>query len=560
MLKIYQRTKVGLVGNYIFINIKTANRNHDMKNLKRHFINLIFPAFIFGAITGIFTALIVILYKLIAKYVIAFSQNSYVFLREKLYLIPLVLIAFFGIALLFSRIYKKEPRMQGGGIPSSIALLRGIVTFKWLRTLIGVFFMSMTSFLIGVPLGNEGPSVLMGTAVGKGSVKLFAKKHPAWSRYSMTGGACAGFSVATGASISGVLFAVEEGHQRISPMILLVGAISVLFAQVVSEILCPVLGLSTSIFPKLNLVDLTVKDAWLPLLVGGLVGLFAVLFLKYYHVVNDFFNLKIKKISLTIKIFLVFVLTLGFGLISFSFVSTGHEIFSLLLEDNLMIFGLIILLLVRMTLTLFANTNKLTGGVFVPILALGAILSSIIANGMETLFGLSYQYYVVIIVLGISSCISAMMKMPLTAMIFSIEALGCANNIIHVIIAVAISFVITEIFKAKGINDGIIKNLIKRQEETHQRQIIDTYVVIKKGSFAENMQAKDILWPANFFLLSIIPSKTRQVQIDQQGDKSFHEGDVLHIRYATFDESHTKQELIAIVGEQDYDDESIVFE
>lgn len=531
-----------------------------MNNLKRHFINLIFPAFIFGAITGIFTALVVILYKLIAKYVIDFSQHFYVILREKFYLIPLVLIAFLVIALLFSRIYKKEQRTQGGGIPSSIALLRGIVTFKWLRTLIGVFFMSMTSFLIGVPLGNEGPSVLMGTAVGKGNVKLFAKKHPAWSRYSMTGGACAGFAVATGASISGVLFAVEEGHQRISPMILLVGAISVLFAQVISEILSPVLGLSTSIFPKLNLIDLDIKDVWIPLLLGGIVGLFAVLFLKYYQVINDFFNLKLKKISHTIKIFLVFVLTLGFGLISFSFISTGHEIFSVLLVDNPTIFGLFALLLVRMTLTLFSNTNKLTGGVFVPILAIGAILSSIIAKGMETLFGLPSQYYVVIIALGISSCISSIMKMPLTAMIFSIEALGCANNIIHVIIAVAISYAITEIFKAKGINDGIIKNLIKRQEETHQRQIIDTHVVIKKGSFAENMQAKDILWPANFFLLSIIPSKTRQVHIDQHGDKSFHEGDVLHIRYATFDEAHTKQELIAIVGEQDYDEESIVSE
>lgn len=531
-----------------------------MNKLKGHFINLIFPAFIFGAITGIFTALVVILYKLIAKYVIAFSQDSYAFIKEKLYLIPLVLIVFFGIALLFSRIYKKEPRTQGGGIPSSIALLRGIVTFKWLRTLIGVFFMSMTAFLIGVPLGNEGPSVLMGTAVGKGSVKTLAKGHPAWSRYAMTGGACAGFAVATGASVSGVLFAVEEAHQRISPMILLVGAISVLFAQIVSEVLCPLFGLSTSLFPNINIIHLTVKDVWIPLLVGVIVGFFAVIFLKYYRVINKISNIKLKKIPHRIKIFFVYLLTLIFGLISFSFISTGHEIFSLLLEKDIAIIGLIVLLLVRMTLTLFANTNKLTGGVFIPILALGAIISCITGKSLEIVLGLSNTYYTAILALGIAACISAMMKMPLTAIVFSIEVFGCVDNVIYVIIVVAVSYIITEIFNAKGINDGIIKNIIKSQEETHERKIIDTHVVIKKGSFAENMHAKDIFWPSNFFLLSIIPSKTSQVQIDQQGDKSFHEGDVLHIRYATFDEPHTKQELIAIVGEQDYDEESIVSE
>ena len=72
-----------------------------------------------------------------------------------------------------------------------------------------LFFGSVTSFLIGVPLGNEGPSVLMGTAVGKGCTDTLAKKHPAWSRYSMTGGACAGFAVATGAPISGILDAYK---------------------------------------------------------------------------------------------------------------------------------------------------------------------------------------------------------------------------------------------------------------------------------------------------------------------------------------------------------------
>ena len=525
-----------------------------MRKLKGYFSNLIFPAIIFGSITGVFTAVVVILYKLLAKLVINFSQNYYAFLRNKLYFIPLVLIAFYLFAILFARIYKIQPRVRGGGIPSSIALLRNIVTFKWLRTLIGVFFISLTSFLVGVPLGNEGPSVLMGTAVGKGSVMTLAKKHPAWSGYAMTGGACAGFAVATGASVSGMLFAVEEAHQRISPMILIVGSIAVLFAQLVSEICCPLLGVSTSIFPSMNITTLAVLDAWIPLLLGALIGLFAVAFLKYYHVISKFFNTKLNRVPHHVKIFIVYALTLVFGLVSFSFISTGHEIFPLLLKGNVAVYGLAVLLLVRMSLTLFANTNKLTGGVFVPIMALGAIMASIIGKGMQFAFGLSDEYHTVILVLGISACISSMMKMPLTAVIFSLEALGCVNNVLHVIIVVAVSFIITEIFGVKGINDKIIDNIVKSQEETHKRLVIDTHITIKKGSFAEYRHVKDILWPSNFFLLSIIPSKTRQAHIDQQGSMTLHEGDVLHIRYATFDEEHTKEELVSIVGEQDYDE------
>ena len=250
-----------------------------MRRMKGYFSNLIFPAIIFGSITGLFTAVVVVLYKLLANLVINFSQTYYDFLRNKLYLIPLVLIVFYLMAVLFSRIYKKQPRVKGGGIPSSIALLRNIVTFKWLRTLIGVFFISLTSFLVGVPLGNEGPSVLMGTAVGKGSVMTLAKKHPAWSGYSMTGGACAGFAVATGASVSGILFAIEEAHQKLSPMILIVGSVAVLFAQLFSAVLCPLLNLSTSIFPTMDITTLAIQDVWIPVLVGAVIGLFAVAFL-----------------------------------------------------------------------------------------------------------------------------------------------------------------------------------------------------------------------------------------------------------------------------------------
>jgi hypothetical protein len=217
------------------------------------------------------------------------------------------------------------------------------------------------------------------------------------------------------------------------------------------------------------------------------------------------------------------------------------------------VLGLIILLFVRMILTLLANSNKLTGGVFVPIMALGAILAGIIAKGLQAL-GLSNEYYTVILALGVGACISAMMKMPLTAVVFSLEVFGHVENVLYVIVVVAVSFVITEILEVKGINENILGNLIKAQEETHERKIIDTHVTIKKGSFAEYRHARDIIWPSNFFLLSIIPSKTRRAQVDQQGSKISHEGDVLHIRYATFDEPYTKHQLMTIVGEQDYDE------
>ena len=53
----------------------------------------------------------------------------------------------------------------------------------------------------------------------------------------MTGGAAAGFAVATGAPATGMIFALEEVHKRFSPMILMVAMSSVVFAAATSEVL-----------------------------------------------------------------------------------------------------------------------------------------------------------------------------------------------------------------------------------------------------------------------------------------------------------------------------------
>lgn len=527
------------------------------KRKERFFTNLIIPAFVFGGITGIFTAIIILLYKLVASFIINLSETGYDFFREKLIFIPLVLIGLFALSLLFSFIYKKNPRFRGGGIPSSIASLRGIITFKWLRNLIGVFFMSLASFLVGVPLGNEGPSVQMGTSIGKGSVKLFAKKHSVYSRYSMTGGACAGFAVATGSPVSGILFAIEEAHHRVSPTIIIVACVSVLFARITTELLAPVLGVSISLFPSLQLYVLTVKDVWIPIIVGILMGLFGVAFLKFYKLISKFFNTTLKKVNPRYKIFGVFALTFAFGLVSFSFISTGHELIFTIIHKNFAIYALILLLIVRITLTLCASSAKITGGIFLPILAIGAIFSALVFELLSLTFNLEQSYYTIILALGITACIAGIMKMPLTAIIFSVEALSCYSNILYAIIVSVIAYVITVIFKTKSINDSVIDNIIKERNERYTPVVIDAFVTIQKDSFAHGKQIRDILWPANLFVLSFKPSESRIAKVDEHGEKTLHEGDILHVRYSTLDDTQTKKELTAIVGEQNYDEKEI---
>lgn len=526
-----------------------------MKHTNKHyFLRLVFSVLGLGTITGVLTAVVITLYKLCAEWVITLSEHGYSLLREHLYLLPVVLLVLGGVAWLLGYCYKKTPNLRGGGIPTSIGILRGVISFHWLRNLIGVFALSLTSFLIGVPLGNEGPSVQIGTAVGRGTVHMLGKKRRAWDRYSMTGGACAGFSVATGAPISGILFAIEEAHQRLSPMILLVAVVSVIASRVTTELLAPLFGVSVSLFPALSLPTLSVQELWIPLAVGLVVGLFSVLVLRYYRFINNVFRKRVKRFPHALKIFAVLAVTVIFGLFSSSLVSTGHHLILSLFESSPALWMLVLLLILRTSLTLCANAGSITGGLFVPMLALGTVMASLLGQGVDLFFGLSAEHYTAMLILGITACIAGMMKMPLTAIVFSVEALSCHNNILAVVIAAAVAFAVTELFGAKSINEKVLKVRMSELNKGKTPKVIDTFVTVQPKAFAIGKQIRDIFWPANLFVLSVKHDPKRAAEMDEHGEKVLREGDVLHVRYATVNERQARDELLAIVGDQSFDE------
>ena len=510
-----------------------------MKNFnetKKHILSYTLPALMFGALSGAVSAAVVTIYKWFAKNSVAISEKAYHFLGQNYVYIPIAIVVLLVTAIIFARIYRNTPNLQGGGIPTSIGAMRGYYSLHPLKNTIGVFLLSLASFILGIPLGTEGPSVQMGAAVGSGLVKSSKKRWLAWDRFSMTGGASAGFSVATGAPISAILFSIEEAHQRVSPLIVFIAIISVLSASIVSTILSPVLGVEKSLFSLSDFGELSLDKLWIPLVVGLFMGIFALIFLKGYKIIKRIYEKVADRFSQRVRIFAVMLFTLAFGLISYSFISTGHHFTVSLFTSSPTVLMLLAIIIVRSVLSISANLNGITGGIFLPLLAIGAAAAALLGKGLIA-FGMAQEYITLILALGICGSIAGMMKMPLTAILFAIEALGLSDNILAVIITAAIAFSIPEMIGENSIGEHVLENRIEKLSSGKEIKRGETEVTIESGCFAIGKEVRDIFWPHGVYVTSINHVKNGQL---------FDEGDKLIINYKTSDFEKMEKELFAI--------------
>ncbi|MBE6767890.1 MAG: hypothetical protein E7549_03155 [Ruminococcaceae bacterium] len=503
--------------------------------VKTHMVSSVLPALFFGALAGAVTGAVVTVYKWLAGHATAVSAALYAALRARLWLLPVAAAALVAVGFLLHAVYRRHPGLRGGGIPTAVGAMRGTLPANGLRSTLASAALSLLTFLCGVPLGTEGPSVLLGTGLGGVAARKAPEKWHAWERYSMTGGACAGFSAATGAPLSGILFAVEEAHRRISPLIVLTAVVSVLFSEITSNLLAPLLGCETTLFSFSPFTSLALSEIWIPLVVGLSAGLFAVLFLRGYARLSQWLH-RLPPVAVVCGVLLA---TLACGLLSTDFIATGHALIEELFTRTPALWMLAALLLVRSVLSLSANLSGITGGIFLPLMAVGAVLAALLGRVL-CLCGVDPALYPVIVCLGIGGCIAGMMKMPLTAILFAVEALGMSQNLLPVILVCALAYVIPEALK----EDSVMERVLHRHQENRRngkKQVVcERDFVVEEHAFAVGKEVRDVFWPHGVFVLSV----------KKGGEPSplLAAGDVLSVQIQSWDIEKTVTDLRAITS------------
>ena len=533
------------------IHIRSAMKKDNKKN---YILHILLPCLVYGSAGGILTGAVIFGFRVMTDWLNKIAVVLYDAVCADLWLLPLFFLALAALAFLLSVILKWAPSANGGGIPTAMGILRGIVTFKWLRTFVGVIASSVITFFAGMPLCNDGPSVLIGASLGRGVNSLLGgKKGAAWDRYVMTGCAGAGFAAATMSPLTAVFIALEEIHKKFSPMLLMTVFSSVLSATATTRLWGELFKVDTAFFHFGEMPSLGLSDIWLPVVLGCAVSLFAALFLLLARSINHLFINKLKRIPHFLQLTLVFVLCGAAGLWARDFIGGGHELIVHINARSVVPLALLLIFCLKFFLVPVANVSGATGGLFIPTLALGALIGALLAE-LFIAWGVNPDYYKIIVVLSISGFMSAASRVPLSAIMLALEAMNGTGNILFIAVSVSVSFMLLELTKLPAINDIVLETTIKISTHERQPKNVEISLEVKPDAFVAGKTVRDVLWPANTIILSVTRAEHTESEngerLTKDGEKELKAGDILRLRFQTYDEETTVSGLLALLGEQ----------
>lgn len=481
-----------------------------------------FRLIIQGIIIGLITGIVIVLNrisinKLNTLFIWLYSWGNKNIINSLLVILALALLGF-----LVGFMVKREGMISGSGIPQVKGRVINKLKMNWFRILIYKFLGGVIALASGLTLGREGPSVQIGASIGEGVAEKSYKKYPVKKEFLITAGASAGLSAAFNSPLSGIIFALEEIHRNFSPLVLLPAMAAAITADFVSK---NFLGME----PSLNFSEITaipLKYYWILIILGILTGIMGVIFSKGIYLFQDIYS-KFKKIPQEIKVMIPFILTAIIGLAIPVLLGGGHELIIELTTSNNSILFLIVLYLLKFILLLICFGSGVPGGIFLPMLLLGAILGNIIGVFSSDLLGVSSTFIINFIALGMAGYFASVVKAPITGIVLIMEMTGSFSHLLSLSVVVIISYITSELLRNEPIYEVLLERLLKKvgiqKEENKNKKTILEFVV-EMGSLVEGKYINEVNWPRDCLLVSI---KRGEKEIIPRGSVKLVSGDYI---------------------------------
>lgn len=498
---------------------------YKIKDTLKHWDKIKLPIFFESVLVGLIAGGVVVLYRFLL--IKADDIRNIVYNEARLgnFLIIALWVGFLIInGFIIAFIIKKVPMVKGSGIPQVKGVLLRQFRMQWAKELVSKFIGGVLSLGAGLSLGREGPSIQLGAHVGMGVSKTF-KRPVLEQRYLITCGASAGLAAAFNAPLAGVMFSLEEMHKSFSPVVLTSAMLSALTADFVSQ----------RFFGQQPVFDFTGVKA-LPasyhlhlLILGIILGLLGVLFNKFIVLSQDLYS-KIKFIKAEYKVFIPIIIAIGLGFILPEVLGGGNELIVDINNTYPSILMLVILIVIKFIFTMVSYGSGAPGGIFLPLLVIGALVGKLYATIGINFFGITPEYGVNFIILAMAAYFTAIVKAPITGSILITEMTGSLSHLLGLMTISMTAYIIAELLKSKPVYDLLLSKMLQNKGDNDfvgdEVKKVLLEVVVAISSEAEDKKVSEVAWPQQSLLVSI---RRGESEIIPKGDTVIYAGDYITV-------------------------------
>lgn len=370
------------------------------------------------------------------------------------WLVPVTLVALCtSLAVL---IVRKVPLAAGSGIQHVEAVSRGEAQPPNLILLPARFVGGLLAIGSGLVLGREGPTVHMGAAIG---AEAGRQAHLAESdvRLLQTSSAGAGLGVAFNAPIGGALFVCEEVTKSFRLRTVLPTLFGVAVAVACSRVVIgdrPDFAVATVASPPV---------AFLPLFVvfGLLTGLLGI---AYNRLILGLLDLvaRLHRIPSTL-IGAVIGAVIGLMLFVDPIAGGGGDALSQLIVggQTFVPATLMLYLIIRFLAGPLSYAAGTPGGLFAPLLALGALWGALFTALSSFVPGVDTNLAIAMALIGMSAFFGAVVRAPITGIVLVVEMTAVTSVLIPMLTATATAVLVTTLAGSTPIYDSLRERMLK---------------------------------------------------------------------------------------------------
>ena len=197
------------------------------------------------------------------------------------------------------------------------------------------------------------------------------------------------------------------------------------------------------------------------------------------------------------------------GLLMPSVLGSGHELI-VSLTDGEMALGLVILtFFVKFIFSAVSFGSGAPGGIFFPLLILGAMIGGIFAMTGVQFFGLDPVYINNFVLLAMAGYFTAIVRAPITGIILLFEMSGSVSQMLSLAIVSVTAYIIATLLKSEPIYESLLDRILKTHHKAtavnvkgSSQKVLSTFVIMN-GSVLEGKMVQDITWPDNCLLVAL---------------------------------------------------------